>query len=40
MRTHIPTPIFFSLKSIFDGKIDGLKSVLKFRTLKLEVKNS
>lgn len=29
MRTHIPTPIFFSLKSIFDGKIDGLKSVFK-----------
>lgn len=27
MSTHIPTPIFFSLKSIFDGKIDGLKSV-------------
>lgn len=29
MRTHIPTPIFYSLKSIFDGKIDGLKSVFK-----------
>lgn len=29
MRTHIPTPIFFSLKSIFGGKIDGLKSVFK-----------
>lgn len=27
MSTHIPTPIFYSLKSIFDGKIDGLKSV-------------
>lgn len=22
-------PIFYSLKSIFDGKIDGLKSVFK-----------
>lgn len=29
MSTHIPTPIFFSLKSIFDGKIDVLKSVFK-----------
>lgn len=29
MSTHIPTPIFYSLKSIFDGKIDGLKSVFK-----------
>lgn len=29
MSTHIPTPIFFSLKRIFDGKIDGLKSVFK-----------
>lgn len=29
MRTHIPTPIFFSLKSISDGIIDGLKSVFK-----------
>lgn len=36
MSTHIPTPIFFSIKSIFDGKIDRLKSV----TLKLEIKNS
>lgn len=39
MRTHIPTPIFFSLKSIFDGKIDW-NQFLKFRTLKLKVKNS
>lgn len=29
MSTHIPTPIFFSIKSIFDGKIDRLKSVFR-----------
>lgn len=40
MRTHIPTPIFFSLKVYLTEKLMDWNQFLKSRTLKLEIKNS
>lgn len=40
MRTHISTPIFYSLNVYLTEKLMDWNQFLKSRTLKLEIKNS